>query len=105
MIKSKEELIEEIRAVVGDDTSDNVIALIENVSDTMTELETSDGEEWKQKYEENDKMWREKYISRFTEGTTEGATEPTAEPTTEPKEDDEEKEKTFEDLFEEEKEC
>lgn len=103
MIKSKEELIEEIRAVVGDDTSDNVIALIENVSDTMTELETSDGEEWKQKFEENDKMWREKYISRFTEGTTEGATEPT-EPT-EPTADDEEKEKTFEDLFEEEKEC
>ena len=104
MIKSKEELIEEIRAVVGDDTSDNVIALIENVSDTMTELETSDGEEWKQKFEENDKMWREKYISRFTEGTTEPSAEPT-EPTTEPKEDDEEKEKTFEDLFEEEKEC
>ena len=103
MIKSKEELIEEIRAVVGDDTSDNVIALIENVSDTVTELETSDGEEWKQKYEENDKMWREKYISRFTEGTTE-PTEPT-EPTTEPTADDEEKEKTFEDLFEEEKEC
>ena len=99
MIKSKEELIEEIRAVVGDDTSDNVIALIENVTDTITELETSDGEEWKQKFEENDKMWREKYISRFTEGTTE-PTEPT-----EPKEDDEEKEKTFEDLFEEEKEC
>ena len=104
MIKSKEELIEEIRAVVGDDTSDNVIALIENVSDTMTELETSDGEEWKQKFEENDKKWREKYISRFTEGTTEPTTEPT-EPTTEPTADDEEKEKTFEDLFEEEKEC
>ena len=104
MIKSKEELIEEIRAVVGDDTSDNVIALIENVSDTMTELETSDGEEWKQKYEENDKMWREKYISRFTEGKAEPTAEPT-EPTTEPTADDEEKEKTFEDLFEEEKEC
>lgn len=101
MVKSKEELIEEIRAVVGDDTSDNVITLIENVSDTMTELETSDGEEWKQKYEENDKMWREKYISRFTEGTTEPTAE--AEPT-EPTAD-EEKEKTFEDLFEEEKEC
>lgn len=101
MVKSKEELIEEIRAVVGDDTSDNVITLIENVSDTVTELETSDGEEWKQKYEENDKMWREKYISRFTEGEA----EPTTEPTTEPTADDEEKEKTFEDLFEEEKEC
>lgn len=104
MIKSKEELIEEIRAVVGDDTSDNVIALIENVSDTITELETSDGEEWKQKFEENDKMWREKYISRFTEGKAEPTAEPT-EPTTEPTADDEEKEKTFEDLFEEEKEC
>lgn len=103
MVKSKEELIEEIRTVVGDDTSDNVIALIENVSDTIAELETTDGEEWKQKFEENDKMWREKYISRFTEGEAE-PTEPT-EPTTEPTTDDEEKEKTFEDLFEEEKEC
>ena len=69
----------------------------------MTELETSDGEEWRQKFEDNDKMWREKYISRFTEGETEPTTEPT-EPT-EPTADDEEKEKTFEDLFEEEKEC
>lgn len=104
MVRSKEELIEEIRAVVGEDTSDNVITLIENVTDTITELETTDGEEWKQKFEENDKMWREKYISRFTEGTTDDTTAQT-EPTTEPTADDEEKEKTFDELFEEEKEC
>lgn len=102
-VRSKEELIEQIKTVIGDNTSDNAIALIEDVTDTVTQLETNDSEDWKQKFEDNDKMWREKYIARFTEGTTEGATEPTAEPTEETEEED--KELTFDELFEEEKEC
>ena len=104
MVKSKEELIEEIQGIVGDDKGDNVIALIENVSDTITDLETNSDEDWKQKFEDNDKMWREKYISRFTDGATE-PTEPGQKPPTEPVEPTEptaEEEKTFEDLFEEE---
>jgi hypothetical protein len=48
-------------------------------------------------WQENDKMWRDKYISRFFEKNADGIEDPTDE------KDDEEKEyKTFEDLFEEE---
>lgn len=61
-VRKKEELIETIRSIVGD--SDEAITLIEDVNDT---LDASSDDEWKKRYEENDKMWREKYISRFTE--------------------------------------
>ena len=89
---SKDELIEKIKKYVGDRTDDETIEIIEEVSDS---IDSSDADEWKQKYEENDKMWRDKYISRFLEKKED-------EPDT-PTELEEEKEySSFEDLFEEE---
>lgn len=61
-IKSKAELLEIIKNKVGDDTSDEALSLIEDVTDTLNDL---DKEDWKTKYEENDKSWREKYKQRF----------------------------------------
>lgn len=91
---SKDELLEKVRTYVGDRTDDETLAIIEDISDSF---DSSDADEWKQKYEENDKMWRDKYISRFFEKNDDGIEDPTDE------KDDEEKEyKTFEDLFEEE---
>lgn len=91
---SKDELLEKVRAYVGDRTDDETLAIIEDISDSF---DSSDADEWKQKYEENDKMWRDKYISRFFEKNDDEIEDPTDE------KDDEEKEyKTFEDLFEEE---
>lgn len=89
---SKDELIEKVKKYAGDRTDDETIEIIEDISDS---IDSHDADEWKQKYEENDKMWREKYISRFFEKNDEEIEDPTNE--------DEEKEyKTFEDLFEEE---
>lgn len=91
---SKDELIEKVKKYVGDRTDDETIEIIEDISDS---IDSSDADEWKQKFEENDKMWRDKYISRFFEKNVDGIEERTDE------KDDEEKEyKTFEDLFEEE---
>ena len=91
---SKDELIEKVKKYVGDRTDDETIEIIEDISDS---IDSSDADEWKQKYEENDKMWRDKYISRFFEKNDDGIEDPTVE------KDYEEKEyKTFEDLFEEE---
>lgn len=91
---SKDELIEKVKKYVGDRTDDETIEIIEDISDS---IDSSDADEWKQKFEENDKMWRDKYISRFFEKNDDGIEDPTDE------KDDEEKEyKTFEDLFEEE---
>lgn len=61
---SKDELIEKVRKYVGDRKDDETIEIIEDISDS---IDSSDADAWKQKYEENDKMWRDKYISRFVE--------------------------------------
>lgn len=92
MIKTKEELLATLKERIGDDTSDDAIAIIEDFSDTLNSYDT---ENWKQKYEDNDKMWREKYKARFFE-----ATDKVKEEQKEDIKDDSEK-KTFEELFEE----
>ena len=89
---SKDELIEKVKKYVGDRTDDETIEIIEDISDS---IDSSDADEWKKKYEKNDKMWRDKYISRFFEKNAEENEDPTDE-------DDEKEYKTFEDLFEEE---
>ena len=67
MVKTKDELLASIKERFKDDTSDETISFIEDVSDTINDLETraSDETDWKSKYEENDKQWREKYRDRF----------------------------------------
>ena len=90
---TKNELIEKVRKYVGDRTDDETIEIIEDISDS---IDSSDADEWKQKFEENDKMWRDKYISRFLEKKED-------ELDTLTEHDEEEKEyNSFEDLFEEE---
>ena len=90
---SKDELIEKVRKYVGDRKDDDTIEIIEDISDS---IDSSEVDEWKKKYEENDKMWRDRYISRFAEKEED-------EPDTPTEHDEEEKEyNSFEDLFEEE---
>ena len=92
---SKDVLLERVKNYVGDRTDDETLTLIEDISDSM---DSADADEWKQKYKENDKMWRDKYISRFFEKNDDEIKDPTIE------DDDEEDEVkvylTFEDLFE-----
>ena len=90
---SKDELIEKVKKYVGDRTDDETIEIIEDISDS---IDSSDADEWKQKYEENDKMWRDKYISRFFEKKEDELDTPTEH------EEEEKEYNSFEDLFEEE---
>lgn len=67
-IRTREELMALIKDRVGEDQSDEALAFIEDVNDTFADMEAKangDKENWKQKYEENDKMWRERYRDRF----------------------------------------
>lgn len=90
---SKDELIEKVKKYVGDRTDDETIEIIEDISDS---IDSSDADEWRQKFEENDRMWRDKYISRFLEKKED-------EPDTPTEHEEEEKEyNSFEDLFEKE---
>lgn len=92
-IKTKAELLELVKARIGDDTSDEALAIIEDVTDTLDDYETriADSGDWKARYEQNDADWRKKYKERFFA------------PTEEQEEIDEpekvEEKRTFEDLF------
>lgn len=90
---SKTELIEKIKKYVGDRMDDETIEILEDISDS---IDSSDADEWKQKFEENDKMWRDKYISRFLEKREDELDTPTEH------EEEEKEYNSFEDLFEEE---
>lgn len=94
-VRTREEILESVRVRVGEQTDDETIAFIEDISDTLTDLETranGDGTDWKAKYEENDTEWRKKYTERFY------SSEPEANPEL-PKTDDTTKPKTFAELF------
>lgn len=94
-VKTIEEILEEIKARVGEQTDDETIAFLEDVTDTFSDLETNskgDGTDWKAKYEENDAEWRKKYTERFY------SSDPGTDPET-PKPDDTTKPKTFAELF------
>lgn len=71
-IKSREEIMEAIKARIGEDTSDEAISFLEDVKDTLDDMQkkaTPDSEDWKKKYEENDAQWRQRYKDRFFSGS------------------------------------
>lgn len=86
-VRTKEDLIAILTGSFGENLSDDNLALLEDVSDTIDSF--GDKEDWKTKYEENDASWRKRYKERF-EGKT-SDTEPEIETYETPK--------TFNDLF------
>lgn len=87
-IISTEELLRQIRERTGE--SDDDLTFLENVTDTVQSLTSS--EDWKSKYEENDAAWRTRYKERFENAPVPPKNEPI------PPEPENEK-NTFEDLF------
>ena len=66
-IRKREELLSAIRERFTDDTSDETLGLLEDITDTLDDYENraNDSTDWKTKYEENDANWRQKYRDRF----------------------------------------
>lgn len=95
-IVSKEDLIKRVSEKFGDDNSDEVIQLTEDLSDTLNDFDSriNDTEDWKTKFEENDNMWRKKYKDRFLESSDSSDNE------SHEQDDDENTSVTFNDLFE-----
>lgn len=94
-VKTREEIITEVKARFEEQTDDETIAFLEDITDTLSDLETKakgDGTDWKTKYEENDAEWRKKYTERFYSSDP----NPNPEPL---KPDDTPKPKTFAELF------
>lgn len=94
-VRTREEILESLRNRIGSQSDDETIAFLEDVTDTLSDLEErakGDGVDWKGKYEENDAEWRKKYTERFFSAEPITVEEsPTPEPQSEPT--------TFDELF------
>lgn len=93
-IKSTEELLNAIKARVGEDNSDEALELIEDVSDTLNDLNSK-----ATKYIENDAAWRKRYKERFFSGNSNNNDNDNDDEDDEPNKG---KRLTFESLFKEE---
>lgn len=69
MVKTKEEMLAEIKAYIGDRTDDETLSLVENVTDTLSDMEKNGNAETRVKEVED--MWRAKYMERFFDGDKE----------------------------------
>lgn len=68
---NREQYFEKLRTVIGDRSDPDSIQALEDLTDTYNALEqgnVGDGIDWKQKYEDNDKAWAERYRNRFMYG-------------------------------------
>lgn len=90
-VKTVDEIMTKVREIIGEDDSDEAIGFIEDISDTLESF--SNAENWRTKFEENDKKWREKYRDRFFTSKEEVEEDDIEEP-------EEKEKKKFEDLFE-----
>ena len=98
MILNKEDFINRVKERIGEDMTDDDISFLEDMTDTFEDLEErADTENWREKYDELDRTWRQKYIDRFN-GKVESDDDFVED---QPGEDEieYEKPKTYEDLF------
>lgn len=96
MVQTTDEIITKVKELLGDNaTSDESIELIENISDSMSDSNL----DWKEKYEENDKKWRQKYVDRFNSGESNKAPEDNDDNISDGDEDDTEEVLTYDKLF------
>lgn len=96
-VKTREEILEAIKSKIGEDTSDDSISLLEDITDTIDDYETrvADKTDWKNKYDELDATWRRKYIERFSGKSGEGIKNEQEEQN----KDDDDEPRTFDELF------
>lgn len=64
MKKTLEELLESAKTIIGDNTSDEALSFIEDITDSYSKPDV----DWEAKYKENDAEWRQKYRDRFYSG-------------------------------------
>lgn len=66
-VLNRDDYVSRIRGRLGNDLTDEDISLIEDMTDTYDDLSSkaTDATDWKAKYDELDKTWRQKYVDRF----------------------------------------
>ena len=66
-VKTLDEILKSVNTIIGENTSDEALTLMDDISDTFNANNQTD---WQKKYEDNDKAWRERYRERFLTGNT-----------------------------------
>lgn len=103
-VRTKEEIMQMIRDRVGENTDDETIKFVEDVSDTLDDYDSKTGTaaDWEKRYNDNDAEWRKRYTERFFSPAPAGDTGTSPDPDPEDPAGHEAP-KTYEDLFVEEK--
>lgn len=95
-VVNKDKIMERLRENFNDNDSDDVLGLLEDVTDTLNDYQSrlEENGDWKERYEQNDREWRQKYKDRFFNN------DPEPDPEPEPDKDPEQATPTtFEELF------
>ena len=87
-VRSYEEIMEMIKTRIGEDTSDDALALIEDVSDTLKSGNADKVQQLTAEKEELDRTWRERYKARFFGGSDPDQKLLESEPEIEPEKDE-----------------
>lgn len=103
-VVNKDTIMERLRENFNDNDSDDVLGLLEDVTDTLNDYQSrlEENGDWKERYEQNDREWRQKYKDRFFNNDPEPdpESEPDKDPEPEPDKDPEQATPTtFEELF------
>lgn len=66
-VKTSTELMDMIRTRIGEDHSDEALAMLEDMTDSLADYDRRIAEsgDWERKYNENDENWRKRYRERF----------------------------------------
>lgn len=97
-VVNKDTIMERLRENFNDNDSDDVLGLLEDVTDTLNDYQSrlEESGDWKERYEQNDREWRQKYKDRFFNNEPEPDPEPEPEPDKDP---EQATPTTFEELF------
>lgn len=70
-VLNREEFFAKLNTLLSEDTSDESIAILEDMTDTYNDMErkaNGDGVDWEAKYKELDETWKKRYRHRFFSG-------------------------------------
>lgn len=72
-ILNHDQIFDKLNERLGSDTSPEAISFLEDMTDTITDLENranNDNTNWEERYHELDENWKKKYKERFFSGGT-----------------------------------
>lgn len=112
-VRTVEELLQAVAERVGEDNSDEALAFIEDIDDTVRDLEAraasdtdwetrynENNAEWERKYSELDNEWRKRYKERFFSASEVNDDEDFIDDVNDIKEQEEKPKTTYDELFE-----